>query len=646
MTSDRAPGKLVSWIRSKTWGLATAVVCLCLSLSGCSGTQRAPLVREPVPDVPPVSALMPCSPLAQKDCDETPEGQYALAKLLEEIVPPDTDEGIKKAINDRIDLYLDKKAEEIGEYPFPNLSDDEKRIYGLVKLAADSGLSEAQNRLGTIFLYNTEFMKKARPSDPENLCKDSRPRPAPDMYAKEAFDWFQKAANPSANNLLGMMYMYDIVVGDRSYDAFQRCQKALHFFRQAAQAYDPDALRNLGTMYEYGHGLEKNNFNNLEKNNFREAMRYHHLSAELGYPRSQFTLAEKYLFMHKGMRESLRKDPKHEVSIKSLEKIMGDYANAPELTKSEDYFKRWLLAFDETCKTVRRGSGEYRSCKNTQELDSYKVYQKLGLLDSTPHSGWSKKSGIKTGTGFVVHLENTDVGHYTYILTNAHVVTQDWEDDGPHWENIEKPEYSEVRIIFENSAFPVFSPAKVVERSPHHDLALLKVRDVAERASGAFRPKDTKLVLGEKSYAFGYPHADTLSFEMHATEGNVSATAGEFSDPSTFETESPIRSGNSGGPILDSKGQVIGVAVSTLSFSQKETTEITPRLQLELFLPKGEQNFNFAISHKAVHDFFDRLKNEGKIDFTLEPDREAPSLELEAIAEKTRDFTVLVQCWK
>ena len=637
MTSDRAPGKLVSWIRSKTWGLATIGVCLCLSLSGCSGTQRAPLVREPVPDVPPVSALVPCGPLALEDCDETPEAQYELAKLLEEIVLPDTDEGIKKAINDRIDLYLDKKGEEIGEYPFPNLSDDEKSLYGLVKLAAESGLSEAQSRLGAIFLNNTEFIKKTRPSlNLENLCEDSRPRPAPDIYAKEAFDWFQKAANPSADNLLGMMYVYDIVVGDLSYDAFQRCQKALRFFRQAARAYDPDALRNLGTMYEYGHGFQKNNF--------REAMRYHHLSAELGDPRSQFSLAEKYLSMHKRARESLRKDPKHEVSIKSLEKIMGDYANAPELTKSEDYLGHWLFAFDETCKTVRRGSEEYYSCKGIQEQDTYKVYQKLGLLDSIPHSGWSKKTKFKTGTGFVVHSENTDVGHYTYILTNAHVVTQDW-GDGPHWENIKEPEYSEVRITFENSAFPVFSSAKVVERSPHHDLALLKVRDVAERASVAFRPEDTKLVLGEKSYAFGYPHADELSFSMRASEGNVEALAGRYGDPGRFGIGAPIRKGNSGGPILDSKGQVIGVAVSGYIPSEenfipipKEGEQNINRFTI-LDVPTGEQSFNFAISHEVVHDF---LKRHG---ITVTTDQKADSLEPEAIAEKARDFTVLIQCW-
>ena len=707
MILDNVPGKPLRWTRATKWALTPAVVLICLSLTGCSGhsptLQPNPLISTPNEEVGLGSTLVqeqhPCGDSLEVNaylhgqitllrengnekeaarhfikaieiadeitdrnpCDEAYKAQYGLAELLRKMSPSDPDEEIRE-INDRVDSYLAKKAGEIGEFPFPNPSDHEKRQYGLITLAAEGDLPEAQLSLGALFLSNTPFMEKILPTlNPKDLCKDRpgrTPNSDPDGYAKKAFDWFQRASTPRANNALGMMYLYDLVSDDQS-DDFLRCQKALYFFRQATQDYVfPAVLENLGTMYEHGHGLREGNF--------REAMRYYHLGAQSGSPRSQIFLARHYL--------SIAKD------VEDFKERLGKYGKAPELRSAWERSLIWLNAFDQTCDRLSKevGKTEAECARGPESEYDSMVKDFAAALCSSPTldpencnmeqeeyvrnlvksmRGWQKKGGYKTGTGFVVYSEtwrdefNTIEVPSTYILTNAHVVTPGSRNEEPHWETVKKPTCSETEIFFENSPIPVFVQPEIISRSPHYDLALLKLRmDAEERRSVIFRSEEESLDLGEKSYAFGYPYADELSFEMHATEGNVAATAGEFSDPGTFETEAALRSGNSGGPILDSKGQVIGVAVSGWFTRQKERVKgvVVPTrepLLLELPLPKGEHVVNFAISHKAVHDFFDQLKNEGKIDFTLEPDREAPSLEPEAIAEKARDFTVHIQCW-
>ena len=590
-------------------------------------------------------------------CDEAYKAQYGLAGLLPKMSPSDPDEEIKE-INDRVDSYLAKKAGEIGEFPFPNPSDHKERQYGLITLAAQGDLPEAQLSLGALFLSNTPFMEKILPTlNPKDLCKDSpgrTPNSDPDGYMKKAFDWFQKASTPRAFDrsqresvleairVLGMMYLYDLVSDDQS-DAFLRCQKALYFSRQAAQDLDPAALGNLGVMYEHGHGLREGNL--------KEAMRYYHLGAQLGNPDSQLSLARRYLLMDEAVRKRMRNHTEMREFVEDLEERLGKSGKASELRSAWEHSLGWLAAFDETCDRLSKEFGKTEAeCARGPESDYESMVKGLAAArcpsSSDPENcnmeefvrdlvkrlrGWQEKDGYKMGTGFVVYSETRHNETHnrelpsTYILTNAHVVTPEWSDREPYWENMEKPTCSETEIFFENSPIPVFVQPEIIGRSPHYDLALLKLRmDAEERQSVIFRSEEESLDLGEKSYAFGYPYADDLSFEMHATEGNVSATAGMFSDPGTFETEAALRPGNSGGPILDSKGQVIGVATS---------------------IWRREHTVNFAISHKAVLDFFDQLKNEGKIDFTLEPDREAPSLEPEAIAEKARDLTVHIQCW-
>lgn len=207
------------------------------------------------------------------------------------------------------------------------------------------------------------------------------------------------------------------------------------------------------------------------------------------------------------------------------------------------------------------------------------------------------KERISTGSGFVVSRE----GH---VLTNRHVV------DG----------CGEIRI----------QPAGKVElvaRDSQADLALVKLpkpgKAVARFRSGAgVRPGDTVV-------SAGFPLQGLLTSDLHITTGNVSALAGIGNDRRVLQMTVPIQPGNSGGPVLDLSGHVIGISVSKLNAMrvQRMTGDIP-------------QNVNFAVKAEAATRF---LKEQG-VEFLSAPS--SAVLSAADVGAKAKAFTVIVECWE
>ena len=166
----------------------------------------------------------------------------------------------------------------------------------------------------------------------------------------------------------------------------------------------------------------------------------------------------------------------------------------------------------------------------------------------TPQSG--------TGSGFFV----SKMGH---VITNAHVV-----------QNCKKV------TIGDNANKQV--PAELINTDRSNDLALLKLSTLemasAESKSliqklgivvvplaskGLLRSEDVR--LGEKVLVAGYPFGDTFSNTIKVTTGVVSATRGAGDDSGQFQLDAAVQPGNSGGPIYDSSGNIVGVVTSQLN---------------------------------------------------------------------------------
>jgi len=165
--------------------------------------------------------------------------------------------------------------------------------------------------------------------------------------------------------------------------------------------------------------------------------------------------------------------------------------------------------------------------------------------------------------------------------------------------------------------------AQVRGSDARSDLALLGVDLPGPSAS--LRAK--RAAVGEPVAVAGYPLRGLLSgFNM--TTGTLSSLSGLGGDTRYLQITAPVQPGNSGGPMLDSAGNLMGVVVSKLD-----------AIKLAKITGDLAQNVNFAIHVNVLRSFLDA----NSVDYeTANSDKPLLST---AIAEQARGFTVLVECW-
>jgi len=201
------------------------------------------------------------------------------------------------------------------------------------------------------------------------------------------------------------------------------------------------------------------------------------------------------------------------------------------------------------------------------------------------------------GSGFFV----SDHGH---ILTNNHVVAG-------------------CDSIRTNDGKPV----RVVDTDSRRDLALLKAQ-VTPHAVAIFR-SGTPPKAGDSVVVFGFPLQGLLSSEGNVTTGILSATSGLQDDVRFVQITAPVQPGNSGGPLLDSSGHVIGVIVSTLDV-----------LKVASVIGNVPQNVNFAVHWSAVRAFLD----EKSVPYRKETSQRA--LTTHEVATLASEMSVALDCYE
>ncbi len=216
-------------------------------------------------------------------------------------------------------------------------------------------------------------------------------------------------------------------------------------------------------------------------------------------------------------------------------------------------------------------------------------------LDNGPPALTGNAETKRFGSGFYV----TAQGH---ILTNNHVV------EG-----------------CKTLATRDGKPLVVVDRDARSDLALLKA-DTTPDVVATFRtgqaPKS-----GDAVVVFGYPLPDILSSEGNVSTGVLSATAGLEDDIRFIQISAPVQPGNSGGPLMDASGHVIGVVVAKLD-----------ALRIAHLTGDVPQNINFAVHWSEVRAFLDR---EG---ITYRKALSSSASETNIIASEAKRFSVRIDC--
>ena len=173
------------------------------------------------------------------------------------------------------------------------------------------------------------------------------------------------------------------------------------------------------------------------------------------------------------------------------------------------------------------------------------------------------------GTGFLV----TPQGH---VLTCAHVVGN--QTNATVWIN-------GVRLL-----------CHVVAADTNLDLAVILVNGNHEMFHPLRFATNTNYQMGQDVYTMGFPLAEILGTAPRLNKGLISSTVGMEDNPAQLQVSAQVQPGNSGGPLLNERGEVLGVTVATLN-------------PMRVLVQSGgnlPQNINFAIKTGPVLEFLKR----------------------------------------
>lgn len=249
------------------------------------------------------------------------------------------------------------------------------------------------------------------------------------------------------------------------------------------------------------------------------------------------------------------------------------------------------IYFDGNCMRVSlNGDETYYAKKYPSASYSGGGYgSKQGYDNSAPEE-WS-------GSGFA--LNNG------YIVTNYHVV----EDA------------KTITVQGVKGSFATAYMAEVVATDKYNDLAIIKIANSRFSGFGAipYRVKTSTSEVGEDVFVLGYPMTSTMGDEIKLTTGVISSKTGFQGDVSLYQISAPIQPGNSGGPLFDGSGNLVGIV------SAKH---------------KGAENVGYAIKTSYLNNLI-----EAALPTSILPTKNTVStLPLTGKVKSVKNFVFMIKC--
>jgi len=255
-------------------------------------------------------------------------------------------------------------------------------------------------------------------------------------------------------------------------------------------------------------------------------------------------------------------------------------AKSTKLIKTTGYNKE--IQASGICPGLIKNSSSKRSVTNTDP----------STLNKTP----KKSKGYSSGTGFYVNKKGV-------MITNNHVVKN----------------CSKIKVDGSNAVVKSFDTT--------NDLALLQVESLPASVPD-FR-SGRGIRLGDGVTVAGYPLRSVLGSGLNVVTGTVASLSGIKNNSSRLQITAPINSGNSGGPLFDSSGRVVGVIVSKINNTKAKE-----------ILGEEIQGANFAIKGSIVRSFLDM----NDVDYEVSTSNK--NMSTADIAENAKEYTALIKCWK
>ena len=248
--------------------------------------------------------------------------------------------------------------------------------------------------------------------------------------------------------------------------------------------------------------------------------------------------------------------------------------------------------------TLRRTNSDYSALK--REINNVKrnvnahnnAIRNINNKENTP------KDPLQFGaTGFMLTKDG-------YAVTNYHVVSG---ADSIHLQNSKGNSFK----------------ASVIFTDPEKDLAILHISDSSFAAQAPNIPytfKKQNMDLGEGIYTIGYPRDEAVY-----GEGYLSSSTGYSGDTTAYQISVPVNPGNSGGPVLDKNGNIIGI------ISGKQ---------------KGIDGAAFAIKTKALIETLNRIPEESlKGNIVLNNKNSLSNLPRTEQIKKLQDYIYMVKVY-
>ena len=484
------------------------------------------------------------------------------------------------------------------------------------RMAAEQDFAPAQNNLAVCFALGQGVMKDASESakwyrkaaeqnyalSQSNLGACYASGQGVEKDYEEAVRWYRKAIeqnHPLAQSNLGFCYANGQGVGMDYVEAVKWYRKAadqnlalaqynlgfcyrngrglvkddveaVAWYRRAAeQDYFP-AQSNLGLCYQNGWGMRKN---------AAEAVRWYRRAAEQNYAMAQHNLAVCY---ENG--DGVLKDQMMAVSWyrKAAEQNYGPaqsnlgfcYAYGEGVSKDlVTAYKWWSLAAAQGRDIAKKNIPKIEVLMTAVQISraqllahEFKPLAPPAVVTDIASTAISESRSESSGTGFFI----TEDG---YFITHQRIAG----------------EGARVRLVTEASLIA----AMVVKVDKANDLALLK-------AEGKFTalPVITSrgVRLGATAITVGFPNIGLQGFAPKLAKGEIASLAGAQDDARHFQISAPIQPGNSGGALVDERGNVIGVVVAKLN--QKAALATSGTLA---------ENVNYAVKSSFLLGFLESV---------------------------------------
>ncbi len=367
---------------------------------------------------------------------------------------------------------------------------------------------------------------------------------------KKAFEIFKPLAeqgNEAAQNRLGFMYM-------NGHGVAQDSQEAFNWFRLSAEQGNSESQFYIGRLYESGDGVAQDS---------KEAIKWYQLASTQGNGESQFFLAlmfasgtsvlQNYVKAYKWaiIASANRFEP-----ASTFRDYLQERMTPTQIAESQRLASEWVKKNNPDQKII------------ITESPPSKIHQNKPLNTHQPPKMFQH---VYAGTGFMF-------GAKDYVITNWHVVRGT----------------KNIKVKFLNGEK---IKAEVLLKNSKNDIVFLKLERSPQLPPSNFKIGDSsKVRMGDKVFTIGYPAHWVMGQNPKYTEGVVNALSGIKDDSTVFQISVQIQPGNSGGPLFNQNGEVIGITQAALD----------PNIAVGAFgtLP---QNVNYAIKSSHIKNLLPML---------------------------------------